>query len=71
MGHMGRNCPSKGQGKGGPPVGKGASIPPNPLWGKGSWGASPRSTSDPREGSPWSKRGSIARSKGQRRWRVV
>eukprot|EP00973_Karenia_brevis_P010750 1456107-Karenia_brevis.AAC.1 len=35
MGHMGRNCPSKGKGKGGPPAGKGASLPPNPLGGKG------------------------------------
>eukprot|EP00973_Karenia_brevis_P078056 10842367-Karenia_brevis.AAC.1 len=35
MGHMGRNCPSKGKGKGGPPAGKGASIHRNPLGGKG------------------------------------
>eukprot|EP00973_Karenia_brevis_P077402 10753798-Karenia_brevis.AAC.1 len=30
MGHMGRNCPSKGKGKGGPPAGQGG-----PPVGKG------------------------------------
>eukprot|EP00973_Karenia_brevis_P017937 2464718-Karenia_brevis.AAC.1 len=59
MGHLGRNCSSKGKGKGVPPVGKGASIPLYPFGAKGNWGPSPRSRWSSREGSPWSKWGRI------------
>eukprot|EP00973_Karenia_brevis_P008290 1122857-Karenia_brevis.AAC.1 len=37
MGHMGRNCPSRGKGKGDPPAGRGGS----PVGKRGSKGGPP------------------------------
>eukprot|EP00973_Karenia_brevis_P028225 3889093-Karenia_brevis.AAC.1 len=57
MGHMGRSCPSKGKGKGGPPVGQGASIPPNPFRGKGAGAPTPVVLGIPGKGVPGVKGG--------------
>eukprot|EP00973_Karenia_brevis_P021229 2917233-Karenia_brevis.AAC.1 len=51
MGHMGRNCRSKGKGKGSVAGGKGGGGPPN-YGGKGAGGVTPGATGVQRKRTP-------------------
>eukprot|EP00973_Karenia_brevis_P025126 3465768-Karenia_brevis.AAC.1 len=55
IGHIGRNCPSKGLGKGGPSLGKG--TPQVGDKGKGKGAPPPMSKGVPGKGAPGSKGG--------------
>eukprot|EP00973_Karenia_brevis_P057974 8070837-Karenia_brevis.AAC.1 len=65
MGHMGRNCPSKGKGNGSVPVGKGAGFPTNPTGGKGAGGITPGVGWIPGNGVPGVKGGGLPGFKGK------
>eukprot|EP00973_Karenia_brevis_P003706 512435-Karenia_brevis.AAC.1 len=57
MGHIGRNCPSKGLGKGSRPLGKGGPQVGVKGKGKGAGASPPASTGIPAKGAPGNKRG--------------
>eukprot|EP00973_Karenia_brevis_P036151 4984083-Karenia_brevis.AAC.1 len=57
MGHIGRNCPSKGLGKGSPPLGKGGPRIGVKDKGKDAGAPTPASNGIPAKGAPGNKGG--------------